>query len=204
MRRLAAVLVTAALAACAGPSGMPETEFVSPEVGRAYIPLEGSILMILRDEGAAVALGGGVAVTSAHTAGLVDAGLVIGTSDDYDLMFFRTDRRSALATDAPRLRQHVIAYGQFKSGLRRAEGYVTDLDASVEARCKTCAVQTAFAFDGNAGPGFSGGPVLDADSGKLLGIVFGYVERPDGGRTIYAYPMRRVIAELEKAVRTQP
>ncbi len=46
----------------------------------------------------------------------------------------------------------------------------------------------------DAGPGFSGGPVLDA-SGRLVGITFGY---KDEGyqRMMYAYDMSRVRAEL--------
>jgi len=55
-------------------------------------------------------------------------------------------------------------------------------------------VPAYFIFAGDAGPGFSGGPVLD-HSGQLIGITFGY--RQDGSnRLIYAYPMSRVRAEF--------
>ena len=52
----------------------------------------------------------------------------------------------------------------------------------------------------NAGPGFSGGPVLDA-SGRLVGITFGYKDTGKQ-RLIYAYDMERVRLEfsaLQKA-----
>ena len=39
--------------------------------------------------------------------------------------------------------------------------------------CAGCTAPAYFVFAGNAGPGFSGGPVLDG-SGRLLGITFGY------------------------------
>jgi hypothetical protein len=186
------------LVACAGPSGQPATGFVSREAAAAYIPLHGSKYVVLTGEAAAVSLGGGIAVTNAHTANLVNSRDVIGTSRDYDLMFFHTERSAVLATAAPREGARVIAYGQYEEALRIAEGNVTHLDAPVEPNCDGCAVQSAFTFEGNAGPGFSGGPVLDPADGKLVGIVFGYTDGDDGRRTIYAYTMARVNAELRK------
>lgn len=195
------VLAAAALllAACAGPSGEPASGFVSRQAERAYIPLHATKFVFLHGDAAAVALGDGVAVTNAHTADLLDARAVIGASRDYDLLFFHHDNPAMpLATEAPHQGAHVIAYGQYEGELRRAEGTVTNLDAPVEPNCPGCIVQSAFTFSGNAGPGFSGGPVLDAGTGKLVGIVFGYTDDPKGGRTIYAYPMQRVNAELKK------
>jgi hypothetical protein len=46
--------------------------------------------------------------------------------------------------------------------------------------------------------GFSGGPVVDASDGRILGIVFGYNDLHDGSRLMYAYDMDRVGAELAK------
>jgi hypothetical protein len=57
-------------------------------------------------------------------------------------------------------------------------------------------VQNAFVFAGNAGPGFSGGPVLDAKTGRLVGITFGYLNDANGERQMYAYDMARVSAEF--------
>ena len=187
-----------ALVACAGPSGEPAKGFLNREAESAYIPLSGTEYIFLTGDAAAVALGDGVAVTNEHTAGLVDTRQVIGTSRDYDLMFFHTGKRAVpLAIGAPRQGARVVAYGQYDGKLRRAEGVVARLDAPVKPQCESCAVQSAFTFEGNAGPGFSGGPVFDTASGRLIGIVFGYNDTPNGGRTIYAYDMARVNAELK-------
>ena len=59
-----------------------------------------------------------------------------------------------------------------------------------------CGVQHAFTFEADAGPGFSGGPVVDATDGRLVGIVFGFQDEKDGGRLMYAYDMDRVAKEL--------
>jgi len=209
MRRLGLALLMLALAGCQGPPpGVPAKTFVTPAVQHDYIPLQGSVFMIFEGDGAAVAIGNGVAVTNAHNANLIDPKVVLGGSVDYDLLFFHSKKKVAdLSTEPPHLGEHVIAYGQGDGGsLRMAEGVVNSLDAPVKARCAKCAVQTAFTFEGNAGPGFSGGPVLDAKDGHLLGIVFGYVDPTDAksGRTIYAYSMERVFAELEQIARNAP
>lgn len=49
-----------------------------------------------------------------------------------------------------------------------------------------------------AGEGFSGGPVIDASDGRILGIVFGYNDMKDGSRVMYAYDTDRIMAELAK------
>ena len=187
------------LAACAGPSGDPASGLMSNEAAGAYIPLHATKYLVLDGDAAAVALGGGIAVTTAHTADLIDKHRVIGASHDYDLMFFRVDKAVAtLTTDVPRQGTRVVAYGQYQGKLRRAEGSVTSIDAPVKPNCADCTVQSAFTFEANAGPGFSGGPVIDAETGRLLGIVFGYTDDGAGARTIYAYPMGRVSAELKR------
>jgi S1-C subfamily serine protease len=144
-------------------------------------------------------------VTTAHNANLLDAKSVIGKSPNYDLLFFHTPKAKIdLPTAKPEIGEQVIAYGQATGGaLRQAEGVVTRLEAPVESLCGKCAVQSAFTFEGNAGPGFSGGPVLDGATDKLLGIVFGYVDGA-GKRTMYAYTMERVTAELDAVVRKLP
>lgn len=207
MRRGWIALVLLVVAGCASaPPGEPASGFINRDVGNAYIPLEASSWIIFQGDAAAMAMGDGVAVTNAHTENLLDEKTVIGKSADYDLLFFHTDKTAGLPpTAVPQEGERVIAYGQDSDGkLRRANGVITALEAPVKPLCGTCAVQSAFTFKGNAGPGFSGGPVLDADSGKLLGIVFGYVDEADRSRTIYAYPMGRVTAELEKIERKLP
>ena len=206
MRRLCIAFVALALAGCVRPSGEPVTGFASPKIAGDYIPLEGPVFLIFEGDAAAVSLGGSIAVTSAHSANLLEAKSVIGKSVNYDILFFHTDKATVeLPTAAPRVGEQVIAYGQAGGALRKAEGVITRLDAPVEALCRKCEVQSAFTFEGNAGPGFSGGPVLDAADGKLLGIVFGYVDEvPGKKRVMYAYTMGRVLAEMDEVSRTLP
>ena len=206
MRRLCIAFLVLALAGCTAPSGEPAAGFASPKIAGAYIPLEGPVFLIFEGDAAAVSLGGSIAVTTAHNANLLDAKSVIGKSANYDILFFHTDKATAeLPTAEPRVGGRVIAYGQAGGALRKAEGNITRLDAPVEALCHKCEVQSAFTFEGNAGPGFSGGPVLDAKDGKLLGIVFGYVDVvPGKKRVMYAYTMERVLAEMEEVARTLP
>ena len=207
MRRLCVAVLALALAGCSTPSGEPAAGFTSPKVADAYIPLEGPVFLIFKGDAAAVSLGGSIAVTNAHNANLLDAKSVIGKSANYDILFFHTMKATGeLPTAEPKVGGRVIAYGQSGGGaLRKAEGNITRLDAPVEALCPKCEVQSAFTFEGNAGPGFSGGPVLDAADGKLLGIIFGYVDDQPGKRRImYAYTMARVLAEMEEVARTLP
>jgi S1-C subfamily serine protease len=147
-------------------------------------------------------IGNGLAVTNAHNANLVDNDSVIASSVDYDLLFFRSAAGAPLATARPWTAEEVIAYGQGTDGsLRMARGRVTALDAPVLPLCPTCATQHAFTFEADAGPGFSGGPVVDATDGRLLGIVFGFQDEKGGGRLMYAYDMDRVMKELAGAKR---
>jgi hypothetical protein len=71
--------------------------------------------------------------------------------------------------------------------------------------CTLCGHGNVFGFEADAGQGFSGGPVVDAANGSLLGIVFSY-DDPKPGRQpmIYAYDMMLVEAELRATVRTLP
>ena len=202
MRRWCVVALALVLAGCASSSGEKAQGFLNRDIERAYIPLQSSIYLLFEGSAAGVSIGDGIAVTAAHTANLLDSKTVIGKSANYDLLFFHTDKATAkLQSEPPRQGERIIAYGQGKNGeLRKAEGVVTTLDAPVEAMCGKCEVQSAFTFEGNAGPGFSGGPVVDAADGHLVGIVFGYVDEGGGKgmRVMYAYTMRRVLAELDK------
>jgi len=138
-------------------------------------------------------------VTAGHAAHMLDSRRLIGASGDYDLAFFRTDRTaSVFETGKPQLGERVVTYAHDGDQLYRAEGVVTGVDVPVQPRCESCAPAVTFVFAGNAGPGYSGGPVLDAASGKLVGIVFGYLDGADGKRFIYAYGMEQVAAELAR------
>jgi hypothetical protein len=188
------------LAGCATASGIPAVRIPEPGIAAAYLPLSGRIHLGLdRAAGAAMVFRPGVAVTNAHNANLVKPEIVIGTASQSDLMFFRAATGAPPPTAAPVVGEAVTAFGQdLDKKLRQAHGVVRQIvmtpgyDAS-----------PYFIFSGNAGPGFSGGPVVDA-SGKLIGITFGYKDQ-GGHRLIYAYDMARVLAEfsrLEKPPRT--
>lgn len=177
------------LAGCATSSGVPVADIPEAPIAAAYIPLRhGNVLS--HEDGAAVAIAPGVAVTNGHNRNLVDPRTVIGEARDYDLLFFH-DRQSAVTETAePRVGETVSAFGQGADGdLRLARGVVKVIQS-----CAGCAAPAYFTFAGDAGPGFSGGPVLDA-SGQLIGITFGYKDE-GRSRVIYAYPMDRVRAEL--------
>jgi len=177
------------LAGCASSSGVPASGIAQPDIAAAYIPLHGGS-MLSHAEGAAVVIAPGVAVTNDHNRNLVPPETVIGQARDYDLLFFRAPGKAITTAGEPQIGNAVEAYGQGLDGdLRAAHGVVREIRG-----CSGCTAPAYFTFAGNAGPGFSGGPVLDL-SGRLIGITFGY--KNDGReRLIFAYPMSRVQAEL--------
>lgn len=196
MQRFIVIGLALMLGGCAASYGERAAGFLNPQLAGAYIPLEGVTLVVLKAHAAAFVIAPGVAVTNAHNQAIVGGAPIIGQSRDYDLLFFHVDKNSDVSTAAPSAGEGVIAYGQGASGeLREARGTIMLLNAPVEARCDSCAVQSAFTFEGDAGPGFSGGPVVDAKTGRLVGITFGFLD-PRGRRTMYAYPINRVRNEL--------
>ena len=141
-----------------------------------------------------MAIAPGIAVTNGHNRNLVAPRTVIGEVLDYDLLFFRDAHSAVQSVAEPRVGEAVTAYGQGRDGeLRLAQGVVTAIQ-----NCQGCSVPAYFVFAGDAGPGFSGGPVLNA-SGRLIGITFGY-KNGSSERLIYAYPMSRVQSELSALV----
>jgi S1-C subfamily serine protease len=188
-RYLSSLPVLLVLAGCAASSGVPAVSIPEAPIAAAYIPLHHGNALSHQD-GAAVAIAPGIAVTNGHNRNLVDPKTVIGEAKDYDLLFFRDRRRAVSETAAPQVGEAVRAFGQGAGGdLRLARGVVRAIQS-----CTGCTVPAYFTFAGDAGPGFSGGPVLDA-SGRLIGITFGYKDEGHS-RLIYAYPMDRVSAEL--------
>ncbi len=197
MRRLCVVAFALALGGCAASSGEPANGFVKPTIADAYVPLDGRTFLVLDAHAAGVTVEPGVVVTNAHNYNLIDKASMIGRSSNYDLLFFHKPGGVPLVTAEPRVGEKVVAYGQGTDGeLRMARGMVRQLKAEALPICRGCKTQTAFAFEAEAGKGFSGGPVVDADNGKLVGIVFGYVDERGQARMMYAYDMRRVQAEL--------
>jgi hypothetical protein len=177
-----------------------------PRLAAAYIPLRKSThLGIDHDAGAAVVVAPGIAVTNAHNANLLDPGAVLGRSAQYDLLFFRTSHKGTLTIAAPRFGEAVLAYGQAGGDphTRIAHGAVRITTAMPV--CTLCGPGKVFGFEADAGEGFSGGPVVDAADGALVGIVFSYDDaKPGHGPMIYAYDMMLVAAELKAVVRPLP
>jgi S1-C subfamily serine protease len=190
-RAVVALIAFTGLAGCAAPSGEAASRIDQPGIAAAFLPLQGRIhLGIDRAAGAAVIIAPGVAVTNAHNANLVDPGTVIGTASLSDLMYFRAASVPPPATAVPVVGTAVTAYGEDLDGrLRIAHGTVTQITMT-----PGYTTSPYFIFQGDAGPGFSGGPVVDA-SGKLIGITFGYKDEGKK-RLIYAYDMARVRAEF--------
>jgi hypothetical protein len=180
-----------ALAACATPSGVPAARIAEPAIAAAYLPLQSRLhLGLEKAAGAAMVIAPGIAATNAHNANLVDAKSVIGIAAASDLMFYRVAKGAPAATAAPLVGESVIAYGQATDGsLRQAQGIVRQI-----VTVPGYADSPYFIFAGPAGPGFSGGPVVDG-AGRLVGIIFGYKDQ-GAERLIYAYDMARVRAEL--------
>ena len=185
------VFLALVVGGCATPSGQPAIAIAEPDIAGAYLPLGASFKLGLeKASGAAVVILPGIAVTNAHNLNLIDRKSLIGASRQSDLAFFRVGAGVPAATAPVVAGEPVTAYGQdADAGLRIAHGAVTEI-----AKVPGYADSPYFIFDGDAGPGFSGGPVVDG-AGKLVGITFGY--RDQGGkRRIYAYDMARVMAEF--------
>ena len=193
------VLLWPVLIGCS--AGQPSAGFIDPRLMDAYIPLSQRQMLVFGHWGAAFAVAPTIGVTNDHNLNLIPPDSVLARSRDYDLLFFRTGPSMTPATAKPHAGEEVIAYGQGSSdGLREARGAVAGLDEYVAPRCQGCRAQRSLIYDADAGAGFSGGPVVDAKSGAVLGITFGYLDGKgaNGGRRMYAYDIDAVMAEMHR------
>ena len=197
--KLGALLLGFALAACAGATdyGVPSAGISDGRVRQAFIPLRTRSFATFYSWGAGFVVTPTIAVSNAHNANLLPRETILATSRDYDLLFFRTDGVVVPQFAAPRDGENVIAYGQGGQGeTREARGTIVASSQTL-TRCQQCRPQHAIVFDAPAGPGFSGGPVVDAQSGAVLGVTFGYEHASDGTvLRMYAYDMGVVMAEM--------
>jgi hypothetical protein len=179
-------------------AGEATESFVNTRVAAAYVPLHAFSIAGMR-RGAATIIQSGVAVTNAHNANLVDDADDLGHAPSgEDLMFIRMHEQpiggaGPLDMADPEVGEEVILYGQGAAGsLRMAQGPVQGFRDS------------RFTITANAGPGFSGGPVVDAKDGHLVGITFAYYDAPNkkGPREMLAYRISWVMSEY-KALKAQ-
>ncbi|WJY26218.1 trypsin-like peptidase domain-containing protein [Sporosarcina trichiuri] len=128
---------------------------------------------------------GGLIVTNAHVvAGFTDvvvrnsdgkdaAGKVIGISDKYDVALIRSDAYSKLAplvseTKETPIGTEVIALGSPQGFENSASvGYLTGLNRDMELGF---VYEKIYQIDAQIDQGSSGGPLLDAKTGKVIGI----------------------------------
>ena len=181
---IAMVAAALGLSGCGESYGTAADGFFMPQIADSYIPLEGGDFFAHGDA-AAVVMAPGIAVTNAHNVNIVDKAAIIGGPGDYDLLYFHTSKTTTLPTAVPSDGEAVIAYGQDTDGhLRVSRGVISKFWPA------------AFGFACDAGPGFSGGPVLDAKTGALVGITYGYFGQPGSSqRLMVAYNMAFVASE---------
>jgi len=200
LRAFLAVSLMLALCACAESSGEPASGFLDTAIAKAYIPLSHRGFLDSVDA-AATQVASGVAATNAHNYGLIVPARYIGPVNGYDLIFFKSDGPAPPPVATPYDGERVRAYGQGIDGeLRTAEGRIVKAQTNIPPRCTGCPDQTVFTYDAPAGPGFSGGPVVDEKSGALVGITFGYEDKT-GGTVMFAYDVNLVLKELAKLER---
>jgi hypothetical protein len=197
----APTLLCLCLSGCS--AGNPSPGFINARLTSAYIPLFQRRMLIYGRWGAAVALTPNIAVTDDHNLNFIPADRVVARSRDYDLLFFRTDGHEPPEFGNATIGESVVAYGQgSRRDLREAKGAVTALDEFVAPRCDGCRDQRAITYDADAGEGFSGGPVVDAGTGAVIGITFGFKDENDanGERRMYAYDICLVLEEMHRLI----
>jgi len=201
VRRAFLLCLTASLFhSCA--SGYSSNGFINANLEIAYIALSAPDGMFLQRWGAATVVAPGIAVTNAHNSELVPAENILGVSREYDLLYFLTERMEVPSVVSPELNQAVISYGHGPgSTLREARGEIESLTRLAPPRCPDCAPQHTVMFRAVGGEGFSGGPVADATTGEILGVVFGFRDIDIDGtraREMYAYSSSVIFDEMNR------
>lgn len=202
MRRrcIAGLVLLPVLLGCS--AGEPSKGFISTQLMDAYIPLSERQKLVFNRWGAAFTVAPNIAVTNDHNLNFIPREKLLARSRDYDLLFFRAESENTPEFAKARAGEKIVAYGQGSdNGLREAKGAVAAVDEYVPPRCQGCAAQRALVFQADAGGGFSGGPVVDAASGAVLGVTFGYLDRA-GGRRMYAYDIDLVVGEMRRLLGT--
>jgi hypothetical protein len=203
LRSFAALALVAGLVAGCSSTGVRSSAFITPELSDSYIPLHLGTRLGSSRFAAAVVIAPNIAVTNDHNFNLLSPDTVLARLPEYDLLFFRTERTRSAAITSPKLGQTVIAYGQSgRNGRREAKGIVRELDARAFALCAGCPERLTITYDAEAGEGFSGGPVVDAASGAVIGITVGYLDGAavDGGRRMYAMDIDFVMAQMRRLI----
>ncbi|MCA0984235.1 trypsin-like peptidase domain-containing protein [Halobacillus yeomjeoni] len=162
------------------PEGKEKKEIIDKAQGKVYTILtdhsQGSGFLFKKN---------GTVVTNAHVvAGFTDvqvrnrngsqmSGKVIGISNVYDVALIRVDQLAGqsplpIETKKSKVGTEVIALGT-PLGLENTAsiGYLTGVDRSFEEGFK---YENAYQIDAQISPGSSGGPLLDGETGKVIGI----------------------------------
>jgi hypothetical protein len=200
MRRAGWAFFILMLAGCASA---PKTVAPSPPpapLSGTYVPLRGNVYVVFVGSGAGVVLADSMAVTRVENVAALDPKTIVGKSADFDLLLFAAEKTLVdVPTAEPFAGEAVVAYGQGGGALRMASGSISALEVPA-ALCGKCHAKSAFAFESNtAGAGFVGGPVLDAKSGRLAGMVFATAEN-NGRHMIYAFRSSLVRTEIDTIV----
>ncbi len=169
--------------------------------------MKSGVYAAFRGKGMAVSLTDGVAVTTSANRGGLDPKQIFGEAKDYGLLFFPSSQYLLqLPQTAPFAGEAVTVFGQGNGGaLRSLDGAVIDGVPALSFQCAVCKPSETFAvaFDSAAGTGFLGAPVLDAKSGKLVGIVFAVASDKKRPRFL-AYRLSFVRGELNKIISATP
>ncbi|WP_075618628.1 S1C family serine protease [Paenisporosarcina indica] len=153
----------------------------------------------------------GSVVTSAHlVAGFTDVwltdytgrittGRVIGISEEYNVALLEVVEYAGktplkLDRELSRIGTKVIAFGSPLGWNNTASiGYLTGIDRDFDAGYH---YEDIYQFDAQTSPGSSGGPLLDADTGKVIGINTAFLTEDNS--IGFSIPSKNMYAQLEQ------